>query len=48
MVTKGAGVIEAIRLSKAFSDAEGETLDALHDFNLKINPGEFVSLLRPH
>lgn len=47
MVTRGAGVIEAICLSKAFSDAEGETLEALHDFNLKIDPGEFVSLLGP-
>ena len=47
MVMRETGVIEATHLSKAFSDTEGENLEALSDFNLRIQPGEFVSLLGP-
>ena len=47
MVMREIGVIEATHLSKAFSDTEGENLEALSDFNLRIQPGEFVSLLGP-
>ncbi len=47
MVMRETGVIEATHLSKAFSDTEGENLEALSDYNLRIQPGEFVSLLGP-
>jgi ABC-type nitrate/sulfonate/bicarbonate transport system ATPase subunit len=47
MVTGEKGVIEAVGLSKVFSDSEGECLEALNGFNLRVRSGEFVSLLGP-
>jgi ABC-type nitrate/sulfonate/bicarbonate transport system ATPase subunit len=47
MVTGEKGVIEAVGLSKVFTDSEGECLEALNDFNLRVHSGEFVSLLGP-
>ena len=41
------GGLEAEKVNKTFTDPQGETIRALQDVSLKIEPGSFVSLIGP-